>query len=406
MEKGIWLKLVNYETISVFLILFGSFMLNKNGIVFLCICLWWAEPSLATSPVKEIDCEHHHCAAVVDAGSSGSRIHVLTYNLDESKHPIDIQDVYSKKIKPGLSAVALDQVVINQYLSDLTRDCDQKMPIYVYATAGMRLLPLESQEQYYAAIKQWFAAHPQWTLVEARTISGKEEGIYGWLSLNYYLDTLQDERLPLVSLVEIGGASAQIVTPIDDTSGIQDDNWHEVIIYGRHITLFSHSFLGLGANEVLTQSMHLPMCFPDGYSLKEGAGAGDANQCQIKLEHLVADYHVTDISLSALQQRQVSKWYTVGAVSGLASKTPFLFSDQSFTSADLLDQANTQYCHQSYSDLVKRDVTDQYVHSNCLLASYFYSLSTSGLGLNLDETIHFLPNYDGSWTVGVLLAKF
>lgn len=382
-------------------------MLNKYGIAILPLCLWWAGPSSAISPVIKIDCEHHHCAAIVDAGSSGSRIHILTYDVDESQDPVDIQDVYSKKIKPGLSSLALDQTAINQYLSELTRDCAQKMPIYFYATAGMRLLPLESQEQYYTEIKQWFAEHSQWTLVEARTISGKEEGIYGWLSLNYYLHTLQDDHTPLVGLVEIGGASAQIVTPIQDKNNISNDDWQDLTIYGRHITLFSHSFLGLGVNEVFAQSKYLPVCFPGGYSLKEGlVGVGEANQCQIELEHLVnRDYHVADISLPALQQRQGFEWYTVGAVSSLASHMHFLFSDQGFTSKEMLEQANTQYCRQSYLDLVNRDVTDEYVHSNCLLAAYFYSLSTNGLGLGLDQTIHFLPEYDGSWTIGVLLAK-
>lgn len=60
----------------------------------------WVGPSSAISPAPEIDCERHHCTAIVDAGSSGSRIHLYSYDLDEQANPIRINNVYSKKSNP------------------------------------------------------------------------------------------------------------------------------------------------------------------------------------------------------------------------------------------------------------------------------------------------------------------
>lgn len=327
-------------------------------IAILGVLTWlWVGACTAIGPAPEIDCEQHHCTAIVDAGSSGSRIHLYSYDLDEQANPIGIKNVYSKKIKPGLASISDDPNSIDAYFTQLLQDFPkQSMPIYLYATAGMRLLPEDSQHQYYTDIKQWFAAHSQWSLVEARTISGQEEGIYGWLSLNYYLQTLQDASKPLVGLLEVGGASAQIAFPLDETQNIDASDWTELAVYGRHIPVFSHSFLGLGANEVFAHAQVLPVCFPQGYPLKEALLAeGNAEQCQTKLGPLLQQkYHVNSVTQSALQQTLRAEWYTVSSVSVMASQPPFVFSDQTFTAQTLLKQADMQYCQQTYQHLLER----------------------------------------------------
>jgi hypothetical protein len=353
-----------------------------------------------------MDCEWYYCAAVVDAGSSGSRIHWYSYDLDRQHNPIHIREAYSKKIKPGLASIAQDSVTVAGYMDELMHDFSQpNVPVYLYATAGMRLLPVDSQEQYYTEIKQWFAEHPQWPLRDARTISGMEEGIYGWLSLNYHLHALQDKSQPLVGLVEVGGASAQIVFPVRDTTGIDAQDYVNLTVYGRHIHLFSHSFLGLGINELFVHSQHYPACFPNDYPLQNGAlGLGDAEQCQAEMGAVLQqDYHTDAVTSSALQHNTAPLWFTVSAVSALAANPPFEFSDQAFTGPALLKQANQNYCQQSYPNLVTQYPDNDYIQKNCLLASYFSGLLVYGLGFGSDQAIHYAPDYDGSWTLGVLL---
>ena len=365
-----------------------------------------ATMSFALSPDTQMDCERHYCAAVVDAGSSGSRIHWYRYDLDSQHNPIHIHEAYSKKIKPGLASIAQDSATIAGYMDELMHDFSKpNVPVYLYATAGMRLLPEAEQAHYYTEIKQWFATHPQWSLRDARTISGMEEGVYGWLSLNYHLQTLQDKSQPLVGLVEVGGASAQIAFPVRDTNGIDPQDYVNLTIYGRHIHLFSHSFLGLGINELFDHSQQYPVCFPNGYPLQNGtAGLGDAEQCHTEIGAVLQqDFHVDAVTDTALHRSTAPVWYTVSAVSALAVNPPFEFTDQEFTGPALLKQANQAYCQQSYSNLVAQYPNNDYIQKNCLLASYFSGLLVHGLGFEPDQAIHFAPDYDGSWTLGVVL---
>ena len=373
------------------------------------IGMWLAATSsFALNPGVVMDCERHYCVAVVDAGSSGSRIHWYSYDLDREHRPIHIHESYSKKIKPGLASIAHDSASVAGYMDQLMSEFSQSnIPVYLYATAGMRLLSSDSQEQYYSEIKQWFAAHPQWPLRDARTISGMEEGIYGWLSLNYHLQTLQDKSQPLVGLIEVGGASAQIAFPIRDTTEVDAQDYVDLTVYGRHIHLFSHSFLGLGINELFTHSRNYPACFPNDYPLQNGAHAlGDAEQCQTEMGSVLQQgYHVDTVTGQALQKSTAPMWYTVSAVSEMLSYPPFEFADQEFTGPSLLQQANTHYCQQSYQNLVAKYPGNDYIQKNCLLASYFSGLLVHGLGFEPDQSIHYAADYDGSWTLGALLSQ-
>lgn len=366
----------------------------------------WSTLSFALTPSPEMDCVRHYCAAVIDAGSSGSRIHWYMYDKDRQDNPIHIKDMVSKKITPGLSAVEKDPQHIAQYMQELMHDYSQpNVPVFFYATAGMRLLSDETQEQYYSEIKKWFADHPQWQLREARTITGQEEGVYGWLSLNYYLQTLQEKDKSLAGLIEIGGASAQIVFPVQDATQVEAADLVELRVYGRDLALFSHSFLGLGINEVFAQSQDLNACFASGYPLNNSTLAvGNAMQCQTEIKKLLQQtYHVEEVMGKARQKNPVDSWYTVAAVASMVSGSSFEFTNQAFSSQSLLEQGNISYCQLPYQDLLNNNAHNDYVKKNCLLTSYFYSLVVDGLKFNPEQLIHFAPDYDGSWTLGALL---
>lgn len=56
-----------------------------------------------------IVCPENRCIAVVNAGNSGSRLHIYSYEMDASNAPVEIKNVFSKKIEPGLSSIELNQ---------------------------------------------------------------------------------------------------------------------------------------------------------------------------------------------------------------------------------------------------------------------------------------------------------
>ncbi|PJD93410.1 MAG: multidrug DMT transporter permease [Legionella sp.] len=356
--------------------------------------------------INTLECKQRHCLAVVDAGSTASRLYVYAYDLNEQKTPIHIEPIYENKIAPGLATMSRDKVSIDTYLSALMSAVSQHpIPVYFYATAGMRLLPTTLQDHYYADITTWFSTHPHWQLKEARTISGEEEGLYGWLGLNYHLHTLEDASQPLVGLLEIGGASAQIAFPVQDVEAIDSKNIRHIQVYGRPITLFTYSFLGLGVNELFAQSKGRSACFPIGYPLDNGElASGDANSCQKELGQMMNDsYQVKALTQAALDKRSNQEWYTVAAVSKMILQKPFVFSGRAFTLVDLLQQTDQRLCHQEYSYLTKHYSHNEFILKNCLIGSYFYGLLVQSYGFDGQQSVGYLPDSDVSWTVGALL---
>jgi len=75
--------------------------------------------------------------------------------------------------------------------------------------------------------------------VKARTLSGFEEGLFAWMTLN------KKGHGEDFGIVEMGGASAQVAFPCPDCA----DAKTILIDNNKRIKMFSYSFLGLGGNE-------------------------------------------------------------------------------------------------------------------------------------------------------------
>ena len=233
-----------------------------------CLCIVTPVVYAETAP-----CNEHQCIAVIDAGSTGSRVHVYAYDRDETNTPININEVWTKKIKPGFASIEPNYNTIEAYLITLLSGApNQQIPVYFYATAGMRLLPSAKQTLYYQELQRWFAQQDQWHLIDAKTITGNEEALYDWLSVNYHLGTLKSASNKVVGVMDMGGASVQIVFPIEKSEKINHNSRVELDLYGQHINLYVHSFLGLGQTEMSHQFLNSASCFANDYPLPDGGG--------------------------------------------------------------------------------------------------------------------------------------
>lgn len=362
----------------------------------------WGTTSFAASQTLAA-CRYRHCVAVVDAGSTGSRIHLYAYDLNAQHKPAHIDELYTKKIKPGLATIGMNPVAVDHYVTVLMSNFPQlEAPVYVFGTGGMRLLGTDDQQKIYARIKQWFGHHPHWVLKDARTISGTEEGVLGWLALNHQLNALANPTHPLAGLVEVGGASAQIAFAVTQTDGLNPNDLVALDVDGRHVTLFSHSFLGLGVNEVFAHSQDRAACFPIGYPLADGALAkGDAELCQTEMGESLKT--VDSVVHQALADNPTQDWYTISAVSALVKQAPFSFSTNEFNAQELLQQADSQLCQQDYQSLISRYPNNEYLPRNCLVASYVYGLLVHGYGFSPEQPMHYFLDNESDWTLGVVL---
>lgn len=373
--------------------------------VLLLICFFSSSLGFSAS----ILCPENRCIAVVDAGKTGSRLQIYSYEMDVTNTPFHINNVFSKKIEPGFASIDLKQKAINQYLSLLFSDVPElKIPVYFYATSGMRLLNFSTQQAYYAKLTQWFSLQSQWKLVAARTLKGREEALYGWLAVNYALNTLAIPSAPLVSVVDTGSASVQIAFPLKTVQAINPDDYINIDVYGRHVSLFIHSFLGLGQDEIRSQYLDNGDCFPNNYPLPNGALAtGDFPLCENQLPPLVnAIHHVDSTVKSVVQSNSGQTWYIIGGISAMLQERPFSFDDNTFTTQELAEKANRQVCHQDWSILGTLNPKNKHLFASCLNASYFYSLFVEGFGISLIQPIHYFSNKTNTtdWTLGVVIA--
>ncbi|GAA6034814.1 hypothetical protein JCM8097_009312 [Rhodosporidiobolus ruineniae] len=231
---------------------------------------------------------------VIDAGSSGSRIQIYSWVQPEIARQQRKQkglsiDVLSKvekgveegegwhlKAEPGISTFGDNPQGVADYLRPLIEHAasvipaDQlpHTPIYLLATAGMRLLPSEQQSAVLSATCDFLRSYP-FQLPDCaehiRIISGEEEGLYGWIAVNYLMDgfdkhehTGAGERFKHSStygFLDMGGASTQIAFEPSDTEQVKHaDNLLEVklrLLSGKDVRhpVFVTTWLGFGTNQ-------------------------------------------------------------------------------------------------------------------------------------------------------------
>ncbi|HHT0593596.1 TPA: multidrug DMT transporter permease [Legionella anisa] len=350
-------------------------------------------------------CTEHQCIAVVDAGSTGSRLHVFAYDLDETNTPSRIAEIWSKKIKPGFSMIEANQNTVDAYLTTLFSGAPtQHIPVYFYATAGMRLVSQTKQKIYYQEVQKWFHQKSEWQLVEAKTITGHDEALYDWLAVNYHIGALKSSSNEAVGVMDIGGASVQIVFPIRNKTDNKGTHV-ELQLYGRHINLSVHSFLGLGQNEMAHQLLDIASCFSDGYPLSDGSsGQGDALTCEQEVTPLIKMHKVSNEVQPDLSASHINSWYAIGGFPNLVESKPFQFQNNQLTIQDLLQQANGLICHQQWETLRDQFPDNEYIESYCLLPAFYYALMVEGYGLTVNQPVSYIPSQQNlDWTLGVVL---
>src|SRR3990167_775198 len=177
--------------------------------------------------------ESSHYAIIVDAGSSGSRLHIFEYNNTAKRVPV-IKDIFSEATKPGLSSFAEHPEDASSSLKKLLDDATQALQqqqinphavtINILATAGMRLLPEDKQTAIYTNVINYLKNNYAFIIGEVTTINGKTEGLYGWLDINYLLGNFAPHQATMGSL-DMGGASTQIAFRSEEhTSELQSQS--------------------------------------------------------------------------------------------------------------------------------------------------------------------------------------
>ncbi len=383
------------KRLSMLQLFFASFCL------FIC-----STPLLAASA----PCKTNNCIAIIDAGSTGSRLHIYTYDKNSNNTLGTIKELWNKKITPGIATIDSSPATIDSYLNNLLADAPIKeLPLYFYATGGMRLLSHNKQQEYYKELKHWFNAQNEWSLNNAKTITGDEEGLYDWLAVNYRLGTFNQEKKEAIGVMDMGGASVQIVFPVRQSELLSTENTTHITINNQEYNLYIHSFLGLGQTEIARPFINTNPCFSEHYPLPNGSeGEGDAYACAQQVASLINQNNkVSTLIQPLLAANPVDSWYSIGGIAYLADNSLFHFSNAQFSNQELLQQANNQICHQQWDILSQQFPNDASLAKYCFFSAYYYALMVDGYGLHSEQVIHYIPPKDNvDWTSGVALDYF
>ncbi|XP_064587267.1 ectonucleoside triphosphate diphosphohydrolase 4 isoform X1 [Zonotrichia leucophrys gambelii] len=230
---------------------------------------------------------------VVDCGSSGSRVFVYCWprHNGNPKDLLDIQQMRDSsrkpvvmKIKPGISEFAGSPDKVSDYISPLLsfaaahvpRSKHKETPLYILCTAGMRVLPESQQKAILEDLLTDIPVHFDFLFSDshAEVISGKQEGVYAWIGINFVLGRFEhtddeDEavvevpgsehhdpifRKRTVGILDMGGVSTQIAYEVPQSEEVAKSLLAEVNLgcdahQTEHVyRVYVATFLGFGGN--------------------------------------------------------------------------------------------------------------------------------------------------------------
>ncbi|NP_001001252.1 ectonucleoside triphosphate diphosphohydrolase 2 [Xenopus tropicalis] len=401
---------------------------------------------LVSLPARDVgENPKYKYGVVLDAGSSHTALFVYKWPADKendtgivSEHSMcDVQG-------PGISSYWQDppkagkslEVCLNQAVRDVPSNRHALTPIYLGATAGMRLLnwtdPVSS-DKVLAAVSATIKSYP-FNFRGARILSGQDEGVFGWVTANYLLEKFIkynwigqwfQPRKGTLGAMDLGGASTQITFETADKIENPEDEV-TLRLYGQSYRVYTHSFLCYGRDQVLMRIFSKVImsqgykakvdnpCWPTGYSetmplssVYESpctanerpngynpatpvtmTGTGNAAQCRKHVESLFqfSSCSFTSCSFDSVFQPNVTGnfiafsafFYTVDFIKNVMKMPVNSIAD--------LDNATNTICSSTWDQLkAKAPTLEKLLNSYCPTANFIYEIISRGYKFTEDS---------------------
>ena len=227
----------------------------------------WDDPSIVYDYYYDNNKEEY--GIIIDAGSSGSRIHIFKWKKNDVLNTIT--EISRKKITPGISHyITYDEPGISagNSLNGLLKYAEEFIPKALYkstrlslkATAGMRLLKRSDQLKILLGVTTRLTKSKfQFQVGNAKVVSGINEALFAWTTVNIAKNIINNISVikkpeyknmeKSYGIIELGGGSSHIVQPsfqiYEERSGLK----HLKILYGEQrlpFCLFAISRLHFG----------------------------------------------------------------------------------------------------------------------------------------------------------------
>uniref|UniRef100_A0A6I8N6J6 Ectonucleoside triphosphate diphosphohydrolase 8 n=1 Tax=Ornithorhynchus anatinus TaxID=9258 RepID=A0A6I8N6J6_ORNAN len=244
---------------------------------------------------------------VFDAGSSHTKLFLYEWPAEKENGTGLVFEIQSCEVKgAGISSYANQpqeagnslRECLDQAMKVIPPARQRKTPAFLGATAGMRLRNKTAADQIMEEVAKTISCYPV-DFRAAQIISGKEEGGYGWLTINYLLKSFTEVRLRLslpaggvLGALDLGGASTQI--SFIPHGGVKNPNTSSSYqLYGRDYSIYTHSYLCYGQDQARKQvvqrlvvrtclfSLVLPRhpCYPKDFKRTVNLGEELASPC-------------------------------------------------------------------------------------------------------------------------------
>ncbi|KFO76035.1 Ectonucleoside triphosphate diphosphohydrolase 8, partial [Cuculus canorus] len=402
---------------------------------------------------------------VFDAGSTHTALYIYRWPADKENGTGIVSQVEACTVSgPGISSYAGDPAgagaslkpCLDKAMKIIPAKQQRETPTYLGATAGMRLLRAQNStkaEQVFAEVAKVIGEYPV-DFRGAQILTGNEEGSFGWVTVNYLLETLVKVQsggtwthLPaedVVGALDLGGASAQI-TFLPGTT-IDDGSTRALFrLYGTNYSIYTHSYLCYGqmqALKLLLASLHQGSpspqqishpCYPKGYQentttaelydspcvrapstpspaqVLTVTGTGDPAACSSAIQKLFNFSCGANrtCGFNGVYQPPVRGQFF--AFSGLYHSLHFL----NLTGGQPLSLVNAtirQFCNSTWKEVQEEFPIANRTHLRDACAASSYALTLLLQGYKFDNmtwlNIHFIrqvADVDVGWTLGYML---
>ncbi|NWX14149.1 ENTP8 diphosphohydrolase, partial [Aegotheles bennettii] len=400
---------------------------------------------------------------VFDAGSTHTALYIYQWPVDKENGTGIVSQVESCTVSgPGISSYADNPAgagaslkpCLDKAMGIIPVEQQWETPTYLGATAGMRLLREQNStkaEQVFSEVAKAIGEYP----VEfrgARILTGNEEGSFGWITVNYLLETLVKFSFAekwehpwdteVFGALDLGGASTQITFQPGIT--IEDKNTSVFFrLYGSNYSLYTHSYLCYGqrqALKMLLAALHqVPQplqishpCYPQGYQenvttaelydspcvhapstaspaqVLTVTGTGDPAACSTTIQRLFnfSCGATRTCGFNGVYQPPVRGQFF--AFAGFYYTFHFLNLTNQQSLRDVNSTVQT-FCKKNWTELVKTFPQENgYLHTYCSVAIYILTLLLDGYKFTEHtwSSIHFsrqAGNTDIGWTLGYML---
>ncbi|XP_021352887.1 ectonucleoside triphosphate diphosphohydrolase 1-like [Mizuhopecten yessoensis] len=217
---------------------------------------------------------------VMDAGSSHTTLYVYKWSGEKYKDTaLAVQADFCKVSGPSISSYTNNlqdlakhlEVCLDKARNTVPADKHATTPIYLGATAGMRLLHAVNTSQSEAILSVIRTSIKKYPFMfnnatqQARIISGDEEGLYSWVTSNYVTGSFGVKKPLLqgagkswqmtasgdgtVGAMDLGGASTQM-TFYPGSIAMPPAYEKDLTLFGLNYSIYTHSYLCYGVNEI------------------------------------------------------------------------------------------------------------------------------------------------------------